>query len=399
MLQLPWVQEDSDKTAVLIFLSVLGALLANIQPMFLGVLAESHGLNTEKIGLLGGLELGGSALASLSSLYWYGRFSLIKTVVFSLAVAVLGNAITAFVSDFLFLLILRFIIGFLGAGLLYSLVLGLIGQARNPDRVIALAIVAQIISLAAAMLLIPYVMATWQILGVCLTLAAVFLSGYLALPSLWSCRVVLNQDQSQVMKITWQPIVLIIAMVIFCCGIGGVWTFMERIGNALSISMAEVGGALAAGGLLGGSGAVLAAVIGLRFGRILPLLCGLALAVVAAIGLAEAQSYWQFFFFQALFNFCWNLNLPYIMGAIARTDRSGRCMTLVPAAQAGGYAMGATLSGFVITDGAVSQAGYWAAALFVACALILLPLLRRISLSNTEIHFSNNPSDASTEST
>ena len=60
----------------LIWLSLVSALIANIQPIFLGALADTFALGGRQLGFISGAELGGSCLASLSAAYWFPRFRL-----------------------------------------------------------------------------------------------------------------------------------------------------------------------------------------------------------------------------------------------------------------------------------------------------------------------------------
>ena len=79
-----------------------------------------------------------------------------------------------------------------------------------------------------------------------------------------------------------------------------------------------------------------------------------------------------------MFNFAWNLTTPYLMGAIASSDHTGRFMVLIPAAQAGGYAIGPALTGMIIVGGSYATAGWVSTVFFALCMLISIPLLRII---------------------
>lgn len=368
-------EHTNDKhTYVLIALSVLGALLANIQPIYLGALAQVHGYSAQQLGMIGGIELLGAALASLLAPFWFGRFDIKTVATLALLIALVGNAITAWINQFEWLLITRFVVGALGAGTLYALVLGLIGQVSNPDRTIAVAIMAQIISMAVAMIGLPLLLSQFALPGFFLAIAACFSLGLLLVSRLPDDTRPANNNQDAATT-GFYPYSLLLCMALFCVAIGGAWAFMERIGADINLPIEDVGQALAFGGLIGGLGAFVAVILDLRLGRILPLFIGLVLAIIASLGLYSSEHYWAFFSYQALFNFCWNLILPYIMGAIARADSTGHCMVLVPATQAGGYALGSMVCGFIIADGPAAMATLVAAFLLLLCALLVLPLI------------------------
>lgn len=368
--------------ATLVWLSMLGAIIANIQPMFLGALATSFELNAQQLGFLGGAELAGSCMASLSAAFWFPRFHLRRVALLALAVAVSGNLLTSWVDQYELLLCLRFTTAFLGAGVIYALTLGLIGHVPNPDRIIAIAIVVQVLSLAAGMVTIPLLLAQWQLPGMMLALALLFSSGFLLVPLL-PARAQTNgagAEHPPATGVPWLlPAALLLTLVVFSIGLGSIWAFLERMGASAGFAMADIGKALAVSGFIGGLGALSAAVLGQRFGRLLPLSVGVA-AQLGVCWLLSDRTTWPVYLVAiALFNFFWNLVLPFLMGAIGTADKSGRFMVLIPAAQSGGYALGPALAGLLIVGEAYHRASLVSLMAFGICLVMVVPLLRRLS--------------------
>ena len=367
--------------ASLLWLSLVAALIGNIQPVFLGALAETFGLSGRQLGFVGGAELGGSCLASLTAIYWFQRAQIRTLAVFAIAVAAVGNIMSTWAVDYSALLLARFTIGFLGSGVLYAFTLGLIGQLENPDRLIAIAIVTQVVSLAIGMACVPLLMARWGLMGVTCTLALLFLTALICVPLLpmrARAERVLSKESG---RLAFLPLGLLLSLIIFCVGLGAVWPFIERMGNSAGFSMVEVGNALALSGLLGGLGAGVAALLGLRLGRLLPVTIAITLGLLAGFILATRSDWASYIIAIALFNFAWNLTFPYLMGAIAAADISGRFMVLIPAAQTGGYATGPVLVGLFLVDDGYQVAAKISMMLFIVCLLISLPLLRKVGQS------------------
>lgn len=363
----------------LIWLSLVAALVGNIQPMFLGALAESFSLSGRQLGFIGGAELGGSCLASLSAAYWFPKVRLRRVALFAVLVGLLGNLLTSAAVDFSQLLLIRFITGLLGSGVLYALILGLFGQLKNPDRIIAIAIISQVLSLAIGMATIPLLLEHWQLLGVTVSLALMF---FTALPCLYLLPERPQKDTAVTIgggRFTVLPTALLGSLIVFSVGLGSVWAFIERIGSDSGFSMGDIGNALAVCGLIGGLGALVAALLGTRFGRIFPIVVALTLQIFTCFLLATRSDWYSYLVAIALFNFCWNLALPYLMGAISAADTSGRLMVLIPAAQTGGYAIGPGLVGvFLVADG-YQVAAWISMAAFILCLVMIVPLLRGIS--------------------
>ena len=364
--------------ASLIWLSLVAALIGNIQPIFLGVLAETFSLDGRQLGFMGGAELGGSCLASLTAPYWFPRFRLRRVAFFALIVGVAGNVITSWVTEYSQLLMIRFTIGFLGSGVLYAMTLGLIGQLGNPDRVIAIAIIFQVLSLAVGMAGVPMLMDRWQLPGVTFALALLFFTGFFLLHMLPERLGVQSAPEAAPSDFKFLPGALLASLIVFSVGLGGVWAFMERIGNSAGFSMVDIGNALAVSGLVGGLGALVAAVLGTRMGRLLPVVFALILQVVTCFILATRSDWYSYLLAIALFNFCWNLTLPYLMGAIAAADPSGRFMVLIPAAQTGGYALGPMLVGLIMVGEGYQTAAWISMGVFFGCLVMVVPLLKKI---------------------
>ncbi len=376
----------------LVWFSLLGAFAAMQQPIFLGAVADLFSYDAQQLGLLGGAELGGAGLASLAAIYWFPRVNLRKIALFALLVAIAGNVATGWVSQFPQLLLLRFLIGFFGSGVIYALSLGLIGQTRDPDRMVAFAVILQIAALAISMFYMPTLLARWQLSGMTLTISLVLCSGLFLLPLLPS-RPIPSRPDNVVTKGGGRrkilPVGLLFGLVLFSVGLSGLWAFVERIGNHAGFSASDIGGMLAVGSIVGGLGALLAAIMGQRFGRLIPLVISIAGMMAVSLLLGAISDRTSYFVAVSLFNFFWNLSLPYLMGAIAQADSSGRFMVLIPAAQGAGYAAGPVLTGWFILEGGYAGAGVVSALVFMACLIVVVSLLFKLRLSSAAKHSAN----------
>lgn len=365
--------------AAVIWLSMVAALVANIQPMFLGALAQTYGLSGQQLGVIGGLEMLGTCIASLSAFYWFPKFSSRRVAFWALLMAMAGNLLTAELVEFEHLLAARFFTGLFGAGVLYALTLGLIGQMGSPDRVIAIAILLQVLSQAVGMGTVPMLMNTWELPGVTGAIALLFATGLLLLRVVPLQKVSVTPAANHQAVKSLLPLGLLISLILFSVGLGGLWAFMERIGTVAQFTQESIGGALAVAVLIGGAGALAAAFIGSRLGRTMPIAASLVLQLLACFLFATRSDWYSYVAAIAIFSFAWNLCLPFLMGAIATADASGRFMVLIPAAQAGGYAVGPLLVALFLMGDRYTVAAWISMSVFVLCAALVLPLLRRLA--------------------
>ena len=367
--------------ASLVWLGLLGSFIVNVQPMFLGGLAISFNLNAQQVGFVGGVELAGSCLASLCAPFWLPRANLRKVAAFAVSIAVIGNLGTTWVADYQLLLSLRFLTAFLGGGVIFALAFGLMGQVKNPDRLIAIAIICQVLSLALGMVTIPVLLAQWQLSGMTLALALLFATGFVVLRLLPS-RVPVQEAGAHLAnlgKAEWMlPAALLLGLVMFSIGLGAIWAFLERMGAGAGFVMADIGSGLAISSLIGGIGALLAAVLGQRLGRLIPLTIGIGGQLLVCWLLSDSITWPIYLAAATLFNFFWNLALPFLLGAIATADRSGRFMVLIPAAEAGGFAMGPMIAGVFIVGDDYAAASLVSMLVFALCLVLLVPLVLRL---------------------
>jgi len=165
------------------------------------------------------------------------------------------------------------------------------------------------------------------------------------------------------------------------------WANTGLVGTAAGLDDATVGTALAMSQVFGIAGALVASVLGARLGRVLPLtlgIGGLVAAVLMTVGMTASnptallQGATGFMVAACLFIFSQNLTHPYLLGALASFDRSGRLVAIGASAQMLGVAAGPAVAAFLLGGGGellrVQLAG---AVLFALSLTLLLPALLR----------------------
>jgi hypothetical protein len=129
---------------------------------------------------------------------------------------------------------------------------------------------------------------------------------------------------------------------VFCLyvGLGGLWTYVERIGITAGLAPALIGDDLTIASLCGVAGCGTAILIGGRFGRIAPLLLGFGLIVCGVLGLLGMPSALRYLLAAGCFKYAWTFALPYVLAGMSSHDRSGRLMALSNFMIGGGLAVG-----------------------------------------------------------
>lgn len=344
--------KNHDRPASIAAILVLGAVAVagfNIQPMYLGALADHLGFSTEQLGVIAGIEIAGSALAGVAAIFWIRRLNWQRVALVALLILGAGNVISAYVTNFESLLIVRFLTGFLGIGTNYALAIAALSDTRHTERNFSMAVVVQVSVAIAGFLLLPSYIAEFGTPAVFLPLAV---AAFAVVPFLKHLPEGGTKESVVTREVvdskTWPIWLALACQCVWYLGIGGVWAFVERIGVDAGIEAEGIGNALAIGMAVGLLGAFVAAALADRFGRVIPFavaMLGQLLAVWLLAGLDDANG---LVIAICLYNGTWNFALPYLFALAAEADSRGRLVVLMSTAQAVGLTFGATLAGALI---------------------------------------------------
>jgi MFS family permease len=125
-------------------------------------------------------------------------------------------------------------------------------------------------------------------------------------------------------------------------------------------------------------GALTASALGNKLGRIPPVMVALAIQAGAIWLLKGEMTLFQFAATAAIFQIFWNLTGPYMMGAVAMNDASGRVSVTIPAAQTGGFFLGPTIAAVFMSENSYISANYVGIVCCVLAAVIFVPVALRL---------------------
>jgi MFS family permease len=129
--------------------------------------------------------------------------------------------------------------------------------------------------------------------------------------------------------------------------------------------------------LLGLLGAYLAFWMGDRFGSKWPIVLGLGLNVVAAVGIALTTNSLSYLIFLVLWNAAYYFVVPYLMGALAAMDDLGRWVVASDGVWTLGDAAGPAVAGTLVEWGGYRPLAVLALVAGLSCMFMLLGVLRR----------------------
>jgi MFS family permease len=335
-----------------IILGVTGSIVFILLPLLIGAFTERLSLAPEQVGMLGSADMAGMFLAALFATWWIRKYNWRFVALLACVVLASCHFLSGNLQEFGPLFGVRVAAGFAG-GSLMSIALTSLGDTHKPDRFFALFIAGQLSLGALGLWLFPGLLSQFGLAGVFSALAVLVLASGLLIP--------LAPQQGRVIEVTIKSgarggsatpgFLALVGCLVFNFGIMAVWAYLERIGNAAGLQADFIGSALS--GSLGAAlfGALLAAAMVDRFGRIFPLLLTLALQAIALWLLAGDLSGTRFVTGVMLFSFAWNFPVAYQLAITVSVDTSGRLVVLFLSAVKLGYAIAPAIAAQIIVRG------------------------------------------------
>jgi hypothetical protein len=366
-----WIGERPTpiQLGVILVVGVCGVMIAGLQPLLLGTLAQEGRITAAQLGHAATAELllMGAASAYAGARWRAERLRAIGSVS-ALALAVL-NVATAWASGETVTLI-RAIAG-LPSGILIWITIAMIARSPTPERWAGIYLTMQTLAqfvLAAA--LAAWVISSTGANGGFVALAVLCVISALAalaLPNRFAPLVAGNASSNMPNA---RGFVALAAPFLWMAFIVGVWVYAEPLsrqaGHAPTVAGVAVSVSLACQVLGGATATLLAGRLRwfptLMFCALLNVGCLLAFAALPSDSLYLLTS--------GVFGFLWLFSLPFMVPMTIAADPTRRAAVLVGGAELAGGSLGPLFASFVVSDTDVRGAlGFGAVALVVTVAI------------------------------
>lgn len=346
-------QAEIDRPSAIVagaFLTAIASLPFNLMPLILGSAAEHLGLDDARVGIFGGSYMAGACAATIVSPLWIRRVSWVRAVGVGTAIGIPGLLLASVASGFAPTMAALFLAG-CGLATSYAPGLACIGDTSQPDRNFGILFLAQIGLAAAVGAALPAVDELRGFSGIMALLAVISL-GNLAcarwLPARGAKRGVATSGFGPIAS-NLRVVFGLSAHFVFYVSVTAVWAFLELIGNHAGISDARVGVAISSSLLIGGLGALGAALIGERIRPATGIASGSLGLMLAVLALLRVESFGSYLAPVLLLQIAWSFGVAYQLGLIASLDLSGRFTVLATAFATTGAVVGPALGGALAT--------------------------------------------------
>jgi len=359
-----------------IVLAVIGPCMFILQPAYVQGLVEYMSYSEEQAGLIASAEMFGLAAMAVFLNFILGRFNWRLMTVIFLLVSAVGNFLSVGVADANSLMAVRFFTG-LGSGGLIAMTFIMMGLTERAERNMGYIVTAVLTYGALGLLVMPSAFHWAGLEGV-----QIFFGVFSAIGLLFVVHLPVSHQHDESTKDTSSEypkstkFVALSGVLAYNLAIGLVWVYIFLVGIEAGISEQSVANALTVSQFLGIAGAITAVIFEVRFGRILPMMLGI---FGGAAGIAFILGTPTLLLYTAgvcLFNFLWNLTMPYLMATLAGYDSKGKVVAMGVALQMLGYALGPAVAASLLGAGGYDLINSIAIGLFVFSAVLLTPGLR-----------------------
>lgn len=349
---------DIDKCSVVISsitLSVIGMSGFLILPLLIGAAANSLHFNEQELGFMASSIMAAAGLSSILAIVWIRKINW-QLAGYAAVLLMLSSHIAALFIDHQILFVLLICAAAFGGGTLYSIALTVLSDSNYADRYFGFSIAAQVTFQVLGLMILPKFISLYGInslLVLFITLEVIGLVLLRWLPRRGVERVTANTAHTNtIIKDILKPKVVfsLLGCFMFFFNVGVIWTYIERMGNSSGFSAEDIGLALSVGVFFGIPGALLAAWIGERFGRVRPLVLGALLTVISVYILIGSMAFTDYIIALVLYNFAWNFSLTFQYAVVNSVDTSGRGVAATPAFHAMGAAAGPVIAALYITS-------------------------------------------------
>jgi hypothetical protein len=300
-----------------------------IVPLFMGGYVDGYHLSLREASEIVSIEVGAAIVTLLSVSSRLSRMSLRHIGFIGALFGGLSYFVGAALSGFLLLAICRVISG-IGIGLIGAAVNASVARAKEPERLYASALTVYALLETAKLFLLPKlygVRGYWTLfasIGLLFFVTAVATFGLNLTPVASSPKASAASNEGVGWIFSPRVGAMLVGYFLMWIAFSMIWAFAERKAVALSMTPGSTGATLAAANVIGLLGSLLASQLGVRFGRLVPILAG-GLVLASCFYLIGSTSFATVYVASIImYGVAYFFLLPYVLGLTVQLDPQGR---------------------------------------------------------------------------
>jgi predicted MFS family arabinose efflux permease len=351
--------DDWRSLTIGIYMALTGYAVMVGLPVISSSWVNNLGFTEVQVGYVTSADLFGLAIGAVIAFFVVAKFDRRLITIVAAGVAIVANLLCIYFQSYEVTLPLRLAAG-TGAGVYTGIAVATIGGHSRPAFAFGLELFAFAFSQAGELKFLPYL----SIEGMYVAFAVTFVIGLLFIswlprrPADDALDVEVDvEEQSGEHHVehrhvpNYVPWLVLTAVTFTYINIGGYWAYVELATVGTAASPEWVADMLVYTSFFSIIGCLLAVLLSNRFGLSKPLLVTLVFQASIVVMLVFGITNYRVAFSMFAFNFCWIFVDIYQAAMVANVDRSGRYVSLLPAAQGLGNGLGPAMAATVLSWG------------------------------------------------
>ena len=348
----PKVAPDGLLASVLLsFLATAGLYYVNIMAAIVAGLKDGLGIPESQAGIIGSANVYGAAAGAFIAVFVVKRLPWRPTAIAALLTLIAIDLGSTILRSPDVLIGVRFLHGLVGGGLVGT-AFSVIARTKSPDRVFGMLLVVQFGLGGVGVMYLPGLVPQYGPQVLFLALAAFSFVTLLMVPFLPEYRRAATPAPGTgpvSAPIQWLPLSsALLALFLFQAGNMALGAYMIGLGKKAGLDMDFMTNTLGLAAWIGAVGSGLVIVMGVRFGRFMPLLIALVLTVIGNWAFHFSASKEVYFIANCGTAITWAFVMPYLFGMTATFDKAGQMAALGGFASKMGLATGPFVGAYLL---------------------------------------------------
>jgi len=354
----------------------LGMMSFMALPLMLGAIISGMGISENVAGRIGSVQLGAMTIGALWVASHAEKLNWRQVAPIALVFAILGNLLALFAGDLYGLIIARFLNG-LGEGAMLALANSVASGTKKPQKTFSILTISVSFFFLAVALGVPLAVEHYGDRAVFGLMACLEL---VCAPLLFMFPIRCKNSQEETFGFPLNATVLacLAGVALAQMGQAGLWAFNQRIGLHTGLSLSGVGRVLGLTALLTMVGPIAARLLGMRWGKSLPICLSYAFLAAGGLLLANAATPGVYAAGSILMPVSGLFGSPYTMSILAWLDRKGRVAAAAPAFIGLGDTLGPMMGSFVLDGNGYQNLGWLTLVIFILSFALIIGTARRV---------------------
>mgnify|MGYP001360254729 FL=1 len=349
---------DQSSFIAAIFYSILataGLFYVNLGGAFLSAFVDGLGVERDTAGFIVSANKYGAAFGALIATFIVKNVEWRKAVRLLFIGLIVFDLISTQITSPNILILVRFIHGTIG-GLSVGIGLSIIARTYNPDKIFGMLLAVQYSFGSIGILAVPRLVDAYGQGALFATLICFTLMTLIILPFIPDVD---SNNETSTTKSNFYQIPLSGLLVLSLCCLFlfqaanmGVADYAFELGKDIGLDKNEISNLLTIANFISILGGVLVYIIGIKFGRTIPLCFGICTAAIFTYLLHYSDNVNNYFIANTMTGIAWGFTIPYLLGLCATFDKFGQMAALAGFISKLGLASGPLIGAlFIMTQG------------------------------------------------